>query len=312
MSATLFFLLPIGLAAVVWSLCFVGACFPTSGLPGTATPYSNLVLGEQGIIAYWPLSEPQGSTQAKDITGNGHDGTYTIPPDYAATPANSRPLNPPTANLGQGSIVPGDAGSGDKNPNPAASVDFEGGYVSIPWNMTPATAVALPQFTLEAWIQAGWSDTQFLAVVFGAASSMTNFVVLINEQNQLQVTIGDGSTLSAIPANPTITITPGVPTYIAVSGDSTSGTIILFANAQDGSQMSQTLQNTGFVGIDKTQTATFFIGAGDNADATLRSVSKGPGAPQFPFQGQIQSVALYATAFSTTQMQQHFANGSGG
>src|SRR6185312_17456066 len=77
MSATLLFLLPIGLVAVVWSLCFVGACFPTSGLPGSSTPYSDLVLNESGILAYWPLSEPQGATQAKDITGNGHDGTYS-------------------------------------------------------------------------------------------------------------------------------------------------------------------------------------------------------------------------------------------
>ena len=139
MSTALFFLLPIGLLAVVWSLCFVGACLPVSGLPGgPATPYSNLILGEQGLIAYWPLSDAPGSTQAKDITGNGHDGTYTSPPDYPAMPANSRALNPPMVNLGQTSIVPGDTGSGDKNPN-AASVDFEGGYVSIPWNTATAT-----------------------------------------------------------------------------------------------------------------------------------------------------------------------------
>ncbi|HZR62684.1 MAG TPA: hypothetical protein VFA80_17200 [Xanthobacteraceae bacterium] len=313
MSATLLFLLPIGLVAVVWSLCFVGACFPTSGLPGSSTPYSDLVLNESGILAYWPLSEPQGATQAKDITGNGHDGTYTIPPDYAATPVNSRPLNPPAANLGQGSIVPGDTGSA-KNPNPA-SVDFEGGYVSIPWNTATSTSPDLPQFTLEAWIAPGWSDSKFLAAVFGAASPAaspnSNFVVFINEQNQLQVTIGNGSMLTVIPPNPTVTIDPSVPTYIAVSGDSSSGTIILFANAQDGSAMSQTIQATGFVGIDKTQLATFFIAAGDNTD-TLRSAPKGAGAPQFPFQGQIQSVALYGAALNTNQMQGHFSNGSGG
>jgi hypothetical protein len=317
MSTALFFLLPIGLLAVVWSLCFVGACFPTSGLPGTSTPYSNLVLGDNPI-AYWPLSDAPGSTQAKDLTGNGHDGTYINPPDYAATPANSRLLNPPTANLGLGSIVPGDTGSGDKNPNPG-SVDFEGGYVSIPWNTPTSTSPDLQQFTLEAWIAPGWRDSKFLAVIFGAASPTasptatpnSNFVVFINEQNQLQVTIGNGSMLTVIPPNPTVTIDPTLPTYIAVSGDSSSGTIILFANAQDGSAMSQTLSGTGFVGIDKTQLATFFIAAGDNTD-TLRSAAKGAGAPQFPFQGQIQSVALYGTAFDTTKMQSHFSGGSGG
>ena len=178
-----------------------------------------------------------------------------------------------------------------------------------------STSPDLPQFTLEAWIQPGWSDSKFLAVVFGAASPAatpnSNFVVFINEQNQLQVTIGNGSMLSVFPPNPTVTIDPSVPTYIAVSGDSSSGTIILFANAQDGSAMSQTVQNTGFAGINKNQLATFFIAAGDNTD-TLRSAPKGAGAPQFPFQGQIQSVALYGTALNTNQMQGHFSNGSGG
>lgn len=310
MSTTLFFLVPIGMLAVVWSLCFVGACFPTSGLPSSSTPYSNLILGESGLLAYWPLSDAQGSTQAKDLSGNGHDGTYTIPPAYPAAPANSRVLNPPTANLGQGSIVPGDTGTGDSNPNPA-SVDFEGGYVSIPWNTTPATSVALPQFTLEAWIQPGWTDMGFLAVVFGAATDTSNFVVFINEQNQLLVTIGNGTKLTVVPQNPTITIDPTVPTYIAVTGDTVSGTITLFANAQDGSAMPQTVQGTGYVGIDKSQQATFFIGAGDNIDA-LRTMPKGTGAPEFPFQGQIQSVALYGTALDSTILQQHFNNGSGG
>ena len=55
MSTTLFFLVPIGMLAVVWSLCFVGACFPTSGLPGP--PYSNTILSEPSLIAYWPLSD---------------------------------------------------------------------------------------------------------------------------------------------------------------------------------------------------------------------------------------------------------------
>jgi hypothetical protein len=311
MNTTLFFLVPIGLLAVVWSLCFVGACFPTSGLPGgPSNPYSNLVLGESGIIAYWPLNDAPGSTQAKDLTGNGHDGTYTIPPDYAAAPANSRVLNPPTANLGQGSIVPGDTGTGDLNPDPAC-VDFEGGYVSIPWNTATLTSPALPQFTLEAWIQPGWTDTGFLAVVFGAATDTSNFVVFVNEQNQLQVTIGNGTTLAAIPPNPTVTIDPTNVTYIAVTGDTVSGTIVLFANAQDGSAMSQTIQNTGYVGVDQSQQATFFIGAGDNID-TLRTMPKGTGAPQFPFQGLIQSVALYGKVLDSTTLQKHFANGSGG
>ena len=55
MSTMLFFLVPIGMLAVVWSLCFVGACFPTSGIPGP--PYSNTILAEASLVAYWPLSD---------------------------------------------------------------------------------------------------------------------------------------------------------------------------------------------------------------------------------------------------------------
>ena len=42
MSTTLFFLVPIGMLAVVWSVCFVGCVLQTSGLAGhpTATPFS--------------------------------------------------------------------------------------------------------------------------------------------------------------------------------------------------------------------------------------------------------------------------------
>ena len=93
MSTTLFFLVPIGMLAVVWSLCFVGACLPTSGLPGP--PYSNTILAEPSLVAYWPLSDlagpapapPQGSTSvgvAADLSGNGHPGTYIKPPAYMA------------------------------------------------------------------------------------------------------------------------------------------------------------------------------------------------------------------------------------
>ena len=85
MSATLFFLIPIGMLAVVWSVCFVGCFLQTSGLE---PPYSNAILAEPSLVAYWPLSDlpnspppvgapalpapPQGSTgvgTAQDLSG---------------------------------------------------------------------------------------------------------------------------------------------------------------------------------------------------------------------------------------------------
>ena len=48
MSTTLFFLLPIGMLAVVWSVCFVGCVFQTGGLE---QPYSNNILAEASLVA---------------------------------------------------------------------------------------------------------------------------------------------------------------------------------------------------------------------------------------------------------------------
>ena len=53
MSTTLFFLIPIGLLAVAWSFCFVGCFLDSSGF---AIPYSNIILAETGLVAYWPLT----------------------------------------------------------------------------------------------------------------------------------------------------------------------------------------------------------------------------------------------------------------
>jgi hypothetical protein len=149
MSTTLFFLVPIGMLAVVWSLCFVGACLPVSGLP--PDPYSNIVLAESSLLAYWPLNDamgaappppfpppPQGSTSvgtAADFSGKGHTGSYLLPPSYPMSPPKGSALisGAPILNLQESSIVPGDVSNNtatDKLTNPA-SVDFEGGYVSI-------------------------------------------------------------------------------------------------------------------------------------------------------------------------------------
>jgi hypothetical protein len=326
MSTTLFFLVPIGMLAVVWSLCFVGACFPTSGEgPGTATPYSNLILGESGLLAYWPLSDAQGSTQAKDLTGNGHDGTYTIPPDYPAAPANSRVLNPPTANLGQGSIVPGDTGTGDLNLKPA-SVDFEGGYVSIPW---AANSPQLKNFTIEAWVKPNWTEaeTGFLWAVFGAITPTAGFVLYINDNNNWVIAIGDGTTNNPIdtmvPAalKPSAS-TPAPITYVAMTFGA-DNFLRLWINPQFGPgpdtsnpmptppNATWTSPNTVvYAAVDPTQQPlTFFIGAGYN-DQPVRTQAGVTGAPLYPFQGQIQSVALYQAALDPSDLATHFNNGS--
>jgi Concanavalin A-like lectin/glucanases superfamily len=343
MSTTLFFLVPIGMLAVVWSVCFVGCVFHTGGLEA---PYSNNILQEESLVAYWPLSDfpnaqlpagapalpppPQGSTSvgvAQDLSGNNHNGTYLNPPIYQSgttflTTMGNPPVDlNPTLNLHQASIVPGDAfAEGAKNL--AACVDFEGGYVSIPW---AANSPPLTDFTLEAWVQPRWTVTGFNWVVFAARTKDgTGFTIYINQQNQWQFDIGNGTAIA-----PVNTMVPAAVnnslTYVAVTFESATQVLSLWINpASEGSDGNtpappptpawppSPATTTTYVAIDPTQPVTFFIGAGDNQNAqTPRTQDRGPGAPLVPFQGLIQSVALYNTALDPTDLASHFENGAG-
>jgi hypothetical protein len=343
MSTTLFFLVPIGMLAVVWSVCFVGCVLQTSGLE---LPYSNNILAEPSLVAYWPLSDfpdsqlpagapalpppPQGSTSvgiAQDLTGNNHNGSYINPPIYQSgttflTTMGNPPVDlSPTLNVHQASIVPGDAFvSGSKNL--PACVDFEGGYVSIPW---AANSPSLTDFTLEAWIEPRWTVTGFNWVVFSArTNNNTGFVIHINEQNQWQLTIGDGTTVTAINTMVPAAVNKSL-TYVAVTFDSATQVLSLWINpASEGSDGNtpappptaawppSPTMTTAYAAIDPTQPVTFFIGAGGNQNAqTPRTQDGGPGVPLLPFQGQIQSVALYSTALDPTDLASHFQNGAG-
>lgn len=339
MSITLLFLVPIGLVAVAWSLCFVGCVFQTGGI---AIPYSNNILAEQTLVAYWPLGDfpgssppppfpppPQGSTSigtAVDLSMNGnHTGSYIIPPAYQSGTTVPQIANP-TLNLRQPSIVPGDvseSGIVDKNLFPG-STDFEGGYVSIPWAQN---STVLDQFTLEAWIKPNWTQAQsgFLWVLFGAASNnSTGFALYINDKNNWQVTIGNGAGLQVFDTMVPADLTSSKATYVALVGDSGKGTGIfkLWINPLGTGDTDPPTPppanwtspgSTGYVALDPTQQpVTFFIGAGDNNNAqTLRTQPMGTGGPLDPFRGQIQNVALYSSMLDPATLQTHFTSGSG-
>jgi hypothetical protein len=346
MSTTLFFLVPIGMLAVVWTFCFVGVCFPTSGI---SQAYSNTILQETSLVAYWPLSDlpnsqpPMGAPPlpppppnsafvgtAQDLKSN-HNGTYINPPRYISgttflTTTGNPPVDlKPTLNLQQTSIVPGDAFKpGSKNV--PFCVDFEGGYVSIPW---AAGSPSLSDFTFEAWIKPRWTTTTtgFNWVVFSACTNNgTGFVIHINQQNNWSFTIGNGTALTAVdtmvpaPINPDPT-TPTSATYVAVTFESTNGnigTLSLWINPPSDDDTPPTpptaifTTQTTYAPVDPTQQPlTFFIGAGSNENAqTPRTQDGGPGAPLLPYQGLIQSVALYSSALDATDLASHFADGA--
>jgi hypothetical protein len=321
MSATLFFLVPIGMLAVVWSLCFVGCLLQTHGL-GEGTPYSNGILAEQSLVAYWPLSDllneldTEGATSAAgDLSGHGHNGTYTIPPLYPVLQQSMQFAVP--ALKRETSIVPGDVSTSDvvdQNPFPA-SVDFEGGYVSIPWSAPSA----LDQFTLEFWIKPNWTGDQFWWVVFSAFINNTGFRIFVNDKNhwELVVGTGPGNMTGAIDTMLSIDPTSSQPTYVALTCDPT-GIMQLWINPQSADTNTPTPlpaawtspMPTGYVAIAASQPVTYFIGAGAN-DQPLRTPTTNPGgAPLYPFQGEIQSVALYGSVLSPLTILEHFMNGS--
>jgi len=340
-STTLFFLVPIGMLAVVWSVCFVGCVLQTGGL---AEPYSNNILAEPSLVAYWPLSDfpnspppagapalpppPPGSTglgTALDLSGNNHNGSYINPPIYVSgttflTTMGNPPVDlNPTLNLHQASIVPGDAfATGSKNL--PACVDFEGGYVSIPW---AANSPSLTDFTLEAWVQPRWTVMGFIWVVFAARTSNgTGFAISIDQQNQWQLDIGNGTVNTVINTMVPAAV-DGSLTYVALTFDSATQVLSLWINPASDSDSNNPPPPTAawppspatitpYVAIDPTQPMTFFIGAGDNQHAqTPRTQAGGAGAPLVPFQGLIQSVALYNTALDPTDLASHFENGAG-
>lgn len=333
MSITLFFLVAVGLLAATWSLCFAGCGFPTTGLGTPATPYSNVVLGQKTIIAYWPLNDapgsappppfpptPSGSTSlgsADDLSGNNHIGSYLVPPNYPATPVG---MSAPIINAGLtlqsavGPIIPGDTGSGDKNANPACA-DFEGGYVSIPWNTQTSSSPQLSTFTLEAWIAVPQTSQQYwvggmtgtvVHVLFGAiASDGSGFVVAIDQTNSVQIIDGSGVQATGV------TIDPTTSTYLAVSFD---GTYSVFAQGIDDTspKTNPSVPGAGYVPTASGTPVTFFIGAGRNDQMPRTTNGDTNGSPENPFMGVLQSVALYSPSISSTDIQSHYSAGSPG
>ena len=345
MSTTLFVLAPIGLLAIAWSVCFVGCFLDSSGVPGT--PYSNIILGEAGLVAYWPLGDmpgaqpppappppppapPPGSTSpgsAVDLTNNKHTGTYTIPPAYPSglqAVQFSKPIMNPVLLQHQSSIVPGDVGNAsdiDLNLFPGSTA-FNGGYVSIPWSTQ--NPPQLDEFTLEGWVLPGWTGMSFWWVVFSAFTNNTGFRIFINDQNHWEIVVGTGpgnmpnAIDTMLPIDPIST----TPTYVALTCD-TKGNMQLWINPQG---MASDTNNpptppppnwtspgsTGYTAISAAQPVTFFIGAGDNEDVgNPRTTSGAPGAPLYPFQGRMQDVALYNAVLDPAAILKHFTNGAG-
>jgi hypothetical protein len=158
--------------------------------------------------------------------------------------------------------------------------------------------------------------------LFGALApgDATGFNIYVNTKNNWEFVLGNGTA-----ANPPIDsgvqapVNPSQTTYVAVTFNastpgSTTGTLALWINPSSDTQAAPTpvfSMTTTYAAADPGQLGAIFIGAGDNEQAqSLRAQDMGPGAPLFPFLGQIQSVALYSIGLDPETLAGNFSNGA--
>ena len=126
---------------------------PTPGTPLAPAPYSDLVLGSNGLIGYWRLGEPNAILAAPNpkavnsYTPNALDGNYVS--TLGTTPQQTIALQH------DGALLPRDA---DK----ATSFAGAGGYVDVPYSPLLSPALSL---TVELWMQMGTASTDWRVLV---------------------------------------------------------------------------------------------------------------------------------------------------
>jgi hypothetical protein len=302
MSATLFVLLPLGMIALVWSLCFVG-CYHNVEL-SDFYQYQETVKNTSGLVAFWPLDDPTG-TIAVDLGPNQLNGTYTIGPDVPTyNSAQQSDASPGTFTLGQPNIVAGDTVGNNANaPNPCTY--FDGGFVNIPGQ----AAFASPQFTVEAWVKPNWTladaqnDPSYRVVVATASaqpSPDTGFALYASPDNLWTAGVGQGGTQEAVATTGNNhPIVQGSLYFLVVTYDGSN--LTLWVNPADTTQPPDGLDTSASGYMPAPSSIPFFIGQGRPDLAT----------PLFPFNGWIQDVAFYNVVLDGKTIETHYASGLG-
>ena len=305
MSAPHVLLILIGMAAIVWSACFVG-CFIKPDRPvSDYFLYQHTVTSTPGLVAFWPLNDTSG-TIAVDLGANHFDGTYLMGPvvlTYNA--AQQSDASPGTFTLDQPNIVSGDTLSGQPS-DPSPCVYFNGGYVVVPWQA--ALGPPLPaQFTLEAWVVPNWTlaDAQtnpsFRIIVASASASPspdTGFALYATTDNVWAAGIGLGASEAVAVTGSNQTIVQGSLYFLVVTYD--GSTLSLWVNPADTTQPPDaSVAASGYVPAPSP--VSLFIGTGRPDLPT----------PLYPFNGSIQDVAFYNVVLDGQTIATHYLNGSG-
>jgi hypothetical protein len=294
MSAPLLVAVPLALLAIVFLLCFVGCDFHGQ-VPPPPPPffkYTQSILDEPTLVAYWPLGEPAGATSAVDLKG-GHNGTYlsqVFPDDPPIFSAGA----PGTLVLGQPGIVPGDTVPPfDNTAARTTCIEVNGGYVSVDFDpaLNPTKADG---FTIEAWVRAefGFAATPANRVIMASIDQdggLGGFALLASRDNKWQAFVGNGP-------GPTFADGPDI------LFDTTNHLVLTY----DGNFLR--------LFVDGQQTTAVPT---DYLPSTQSRLFIGAGAPQlpeprFPWVGKIQCVAVYKGALPPEQVAKHARHGNGG
>ena len=274
---------------------FIG-CDKVVGLePVHFTPYDELVGKDPNLVAYWRLGDQNSAPQAADQKG-ANPGYYGQPP---AT-SGSGPSQGGTGEALQGQ--PGLIGD-DKN---ATSVDFEGGYVVVPF---ADGVLNTPTFTVEAWVLPGAWQPGFTHAIVTAAETVAGvnrgFSIYARWNAAMQqvfwsASVGTGSIFVELTGP---VVAPATKAYFALTYDGTTATLFV-ATALDKWDAVQPVLVSGYLPI---QANGLYIGANNlTPPPPLPPPPPQPAPPvDYPFIGQIQEVALYNAPLSQTTLESH-------
>jgi hypothetical protein len=243
-----------------------------------ATTYRDAVLAD-GPFAYWRLGEASGTT-ALDVTGTGHNGTYA---------------NSPT--LGVAGLIDGDSDT---------AVSFEGinDRIAVPDSTDINTGGPYATRTVELWFKA--DNVTRRQVLYEQGSDGRGLgIYLISGQVYVI-----GWNLSAQDST-----TPWGPLWVSAAVATNTRYHVVLVLDQPGSRLEGFLNGVSMgsaAGAGKLFAVFNNIGIASMDDRTRFHDAGSTGNTNFFFDGVIDEVALYGTALTAAQIQNHHTIGTGG
>jgi hypothetical protein len=261
-------------------------------VPGAPGSYAGAVVAD-GPIAYWPLDDPPGSTNALDIVGS-YDGAYSG-----------------LEVLGQPGPFPGDTNE--------SAVYFPGaGGIQIPY----AAALNPPEtFSVECWAEAATNGSGTARVLFSSRTYNPNgsgegpwfagYQLLAETNNAWEFTIGQQQLqpVSTLSVDSVVTnAADGAWHYIVGTYDNVTLNLNLYVDGQLVATVAATSDLNWWpnaVDGNFNQTAADeAIGSTSDDDPELAEGNQ--------FYGKVDEMAVYGYALSPTQVASHFARSGNG